>query len=79
MVVKNGQMLTRPTSRSRRMSGELLVLTSKIVATTIDVMSGDAMTTAMIGTMITATTATTTVTDVVIGKTTLGGGRAPTA
>jgi hypothetical protein len=30
MVVKSGQMLTRPTSRSRRMSGELLVLTSQM-------------------------------------------------
>jgi hypothetical protein len=31
---KSGQMLTRLTSRSRRMSGELLILSSKIVAMT---------------------------------------------
>jgi hypothetical protein len=64
-------MLTRLTSRSRRMSGELLILTSKIVAMTTSVMSD----TAMIAVTITVTTAMTTVAGVVIDKMTLGDGR----
>jgi hypothetical protein len=68
----------RLTSRSRRMSGELLVLTSKITATTTGVTSGAKMTAAMIGAMITTTSTMTTATGVVIGKMTPRGGRAAT-
>jgi hypothetical protein len=65
-------MLMRLTSRSRRMSGEPLVSTSKITATTTSVMSGATMTTMMIDVMITVTTAMITATGVVIDKTTPG-------
>jgi hypothetical protein len=75
MVVKNGQMLMRPTSRSRRMSGELLVPTTKIAAMMTGAMSG-AM---MIGATIATTAVMTSATDIMIGKTTPGGDRATTA
>jgi hypothetical protein len=64
-------MLMRPTNRSRRMSGKLLILTSKIAAMTTSVMS-DA---AMIGVTIIVTAAVTTAAGIVIDKMTLGDGR----
>jgi hypothetical protein len=61
-------MLTRLTSRSRRMSGELLVLTNRTTATMTGMMSGAVMTATMIGATITMTAVMTTATGVVIGR-----------
>jgi hypothetical protein len=60
------------------MSNELLVLTSQIAATMTNMMSGTMMTAAMIDATIIVTTVMITMTGVVIGKTTLGGGRTTT-
>jgi hypothetical protein len=65
-------MLTRLTSRSRRMLGELLIPTSQTATTTTSVMSDAVKTTVMIDATITANLAMTTEIGIVIGKATLG-------
>jgi hypothetical protein len=73
---RSGQMLMRPTSRSRKTLARLPAPTNKIAAQTTGAMIGIMTIAVMIGTMTTVTALTTIV--IGVGRMTLGGGRAAT-